>query len=103
MAVSGKQRKINERSLANLRQFPPGVSGNPNGRPKGRTLLEAIRDHLAKGGNLDASALAFVKELKRGSAKHAKEILDREEGAPDQHLTIEVIYRDRPSDAVSDN
>ena len=77
------------------RPFLPGVSGNPGGRPKGRTLITVIRKQL-RGANMDeaeleAAALAFVAKMKEGSFPHLKEYIDREEGkVPDVvHSDIE--------------
>ncbi len=34
MTTNNRQRKVSERSLANLKPFKPGQSGNPKGMPK---------------------------------------------------------------------
>ena len=39
-----KQQESSKRVVG--RPFPPGVSGNPAGRPKGRTIREEIRQYL---------------------------------------------------------
>lgn len=97
---TGKQRRINDRSLANLRPFPKGVSGNPSGRPQGPTLLTEIRDLLNGRGGKDrkAAAKAFIAQLKRGSIAHAKEVIEREEGkTPDDgKLVVEFVMREAP-------
>lgn len=69
------------------RKWKPGQSGNPNGRPKGKTLSEEIRYALAeeiKGGGgltyMEAIAKVIIKEALKGKFPYTKEILERMEG-----------------------
>jgi hypothetical protein len=80
----------------NLKPFPPGVSGNPNGRPKGRSLTARLRDLLdqyeLEGERLpdgkqvaDLVVEAIVKPALNGDIRHQQEILNRVDGkVPDQ-------------------
>jgi hypothetical protein len=95
-AVTDKQRANTEgrkRSLANLKPFKKGQSGNPKGRPKSITLSEAMRNELAKvlPGTDQTFAEIIAKKLVQGAAMGnilaAKEIADRTEGSHDRRLT----------------
>jgi hypothetical protein len=92
-------------------RFRPGQSGNPKGRPKGKTLTEVIRKKLAQKGEdgqslLNAIAQVFVDEAKAGHYQFAKELIDRVDGkVPDRvagpggdDLTIRVVYVNRRRD-----
>lgn len=73
-------------------RFKPGQSGNPGGRPKGRTLLSVVREILAKEGEkgLTAAARGYAKQMKRGNFAHLKEYIEREEGkVPDRIAGVE--------------
>jgi hypothetical protein len=77
--------------------FMPGQSGNPGGRPSGRTLTSIIREVLdsktIKGKPLpegrtvaDVLAEVFIAEALKGKFPFAKEVIDRADGkVPDRH------------------
>src|SRR4051812_18914927 len=69
-------------------RFPPGRSGNPGGRPPGRSLTALLREILDSGtfggkalpqGKTVADVLAevFVREALKGKFPFAKEVLER--------------------------
>jgi hypothetical protein len=90
------------RSLANLKPFKPGRSGNPSGRPKSITLSEALRHELAKAhpeskdGETYAEKIAGVlcKAAAEGNVNAAKEIADRTEGKPRQAIDVDMSVMD---------
>jgi hypothetical protein len=94
-------------------QFKPGVSGNPNGRPKGvRNKKTIIAEFLeSQGGMLDGRPATnieiilatWIKKAKEnGDDKAIRDLLDRYLGKADQNvnmnqggeLTIRTIYDD---------
>lgn len=73
-------------------QFAPGQSGNPGGRPKGRSITALIRELLdapasdRNGSPIvgktvgDQVAEALLREARSGDVRAIKELLDRTEG-----------------------
>ena len=53
--ATGDQRTGRERSLANLRPYKPGLSGNPSGRPKGPGFYDVLCAHADDVGSLVVS------------------------------------------------
>lgn len=97
--VTDKQRANSEgrkRSLANLKPFRKGVSGNPNGRPKTITLSEAYRQTLAAQMPDDASSRTYAQAIAemvidaavKGNVAAARELADRTEGKPKQAIDV---------------
>jgi Family of unknown function (DUF5681) len=83
-------------------QFAPGVSGNPNGRPKSRTLSEAYRELLKQPlpsdptrTYADVVAAALLKNAMSGDVSSARELADRTEGKPRQPVDLSVDDRRR--------
>ncbi len=59
-------REVTENSLANLKEFEPGKSGNPNGRPVGAKT--GLRARLIRGLDTE-TATDILKELKANGIK----------------------------------
>ena len=100
-AATDKQRGNSDaraRSLANLKPFQPGQSGNPAGRPKSITLSETLRRELAKECPEEADqtyaeriAAVLCKSAAEGNVRAAQEIADRTEGKPRQSVSSQYI------------
>jgi hypothetical protein len=79
-------------------QFKPGVSGNPGGRPKGRSIVARIRELLDRTTDLqgmpleggrtlgDLLAEQVLRNALEGDVKAAKDLLDRLEGRSRQSV-----------------
>jgi hypothetical protein len=98
----------------NLKPFPKGQSGNPNGRPKGvpntatrlRRILELTnqKKNIANGKIEEFTVaeqmdMALIKKALRGDVVAYREIIDRLEGKAKQSLevtekTIKVLHTD---------
>jgi len=85
-----------EKSLANLKPWAKGVSGNPGGRPRKQPITEAYLEVAARTvpgdsqGRTYAQAAAerqFRAALK-GSTSAIREIADRLEGKPQQRIEV---------------
>ncbi len=88
--MAKKQRKTTQKKeIGGItgKGFKPGQSGNPKGRPRGRTLLTLVREMLQQneGKPLEVVAQAYINAMGKGSFQHLKEYIDREEGkVPDR-------------------
>jgi hypothetical protein len=92
-------------------RYPPGVSGNPGGMPKGAAKLSAAmrrwlgqpwRDKQAQAGmtNADGVAIGIGARALQGDVPAAKMIADRTEGRPPQSITVAFDERERMRRAV---
>ena len=105
---------VHANSLANLKSFPPGQSGNPGGRPRGVTYptewmrgmagltsteIQRIRDDEDETVSRRIAAGMYLDALRAQSPRARKEavseICDRTSGKPRQQL--EVATRTRRS------
>jgi len=89
-----KQRKNNEGGITG-KGFKPGVSGNPNGRPKKENcvsdLLRSKGDELQPDGKTKLQAVidTLYDRANEGELKAIDMIFDRLEGKPAQKVEVE--------------
>ena len=79
--------QISEASLANLKPWQPGQSGNPGGRPKSRNITKALRIAVEKeygDGRTGAEIIAtkLMELVEEGNVHAIRELNDRLEGKP---------------------
>lgn len=75
----------------NLKPFPKGTSGNPNGRPKKLPKIDdLLQDILGSQDDRDSEAhailMGLVKQAKSGNVKAAEILLDRAYGKAQQFI-----------------
>ena len=89
-----KQHKYNEGGITG-KGFKPGISGNPNGRPKKENcvsdLLRNKGDEIQDDGKTKLQAVIDTLYLRasQGELKAIDMIFDRLEGKPAQKLEVE--------------
>lgn len=86
-------------------QFPPGTSGNPAGKPKGRKhfatiFMEVLQQEVNLGGKKmtmsRAMTEAMVRKAIRGDVSAFNAVSDRVDGKPTQDMDIEVTENPTP-------
>lgn len=88
------------------KQFQKGESGNPNGRPKGKTITERVRDLLESNPDRAAAIVeAGVKAAEDGDFQFWKYLCDRMEGTPAQQMnfTGEVTHHVKVIERINRN
>ena len=70
------------------RPFPPGVSGNPSGRPKRKPIFDAIADELGAKETRDIvkALIAAASRRSRPDTRAAEFLRDSYEGKPSQSI-----------------
>ena len=99
--MSQQSCTISEKSLANLRPWQPGQSGNPLGRPATRSLIKALRqklDVVDESGKTGAERLSekLIELAMDGDTAALRECFDRIEGKPIQanvNVTIDESFQ----------
>ncbi len=88
------------------KQFPKGVSGNPNGRPKLTRLTDALREQLAEAMPgapertiAEQIARTLIREAIGGNVQAIREIGDRTEGKPKQAIDLDLQINDWRTEA----
>lgn len=77
------------------KQFKPGQSGNPKGKPKKLPAIDKLMADVlgAEGDNIsEAEAIlqALIKRAKKGDVRAAEVLLDRGYGKAKQNMHIEL-------------
>ena len=94
ITISPESRSPSPESPVTGKGFRPGVSGNPNGRPRTAKFSEAARQLLAeidaKSGETNAESLVrhCFKRAMHGSARHLELLLAYVEGKPKQGVEL---------------
>lgn len=81
--LTDKQRRNREISNANLIPFKEGQSGNPGGRPAGKSITAELRKLIDSGTNAEDMAkilFGMAKRMSPDQIKALKELLDRTDG-----------------------
>ncbi len=101
--TDAKQTQKNKFAPGNKigKQFAPGVSGNPSGRPRLTKLTEALREQLAEINPhapeetiAEAIAQTLIKLAIAGDVAAIREIADRTEGKPKQPIDVDLQIND---------
>lgn len=85
--TGNNERERTNRGWANIKPWPKGVSGNPNGRPKKAQQIVKTAEELSDEALKVVAALMFSKDP-AVALRAAQTILDRAVGKPKQAVDI---------------
>lgn len=79
--------------IPNSKPFPPGVSGNPNGRPKKLPALDALMEKVMGEEKDGVSAMEVILKALRakaakGDVRAAEIVLNRAYGKPKEFMDV---------------
>lgn len=96
--IKPKQSKADKQLAKQLDPFKwkPGQSGNPNGRPKGPTLKEWVRQRLLEMD--DAERIEFIRGVPREIIWKMSEGNPKDEAVIKSHITISDVLDDLEND-----
>ena len=98
---TGKARPANRPLPPEATRFKPGVSGNPNGRPKKQLAVQkSAEDHIEDALKVLVDAMKDPDPKVRIAAANA--ILDRGMGKPKQSVEMKADVTNHGSEPVSD-
>ncbi len=85
-----ENREPHPNSLANLKRFQPGESGNPSGRPKKKLVDHALETLLEETDSQKAIEIAkvLIQKALDGDTKAAQLVAERTEGKPNQKVEV---------------
>ena len=93
--VTATEAAANSETRAPGRPFPPGVSGNPDGRPKkDKQFAQFVQQYLEEHDEVEHQPRnivllkALYEEGKKGNVVAAREVLDRGYGKPVQRHEV---------------
>ena len=84
----------NKNSLANLKPYVPGVSGNPSGKP-GYDVAAALARAVIEGCQVDAYK-GLADSLSKGNAYVFKELAERGYGKLKEQYEVKHVHEDVP-------
>lgn len=75
----------------NLKPWKKGQSGNPNGRPKGRSMTAELERQLASGDTMEKIVKATLLLAAKGNGVALRTVWDRIDGRIEQQVSVRQV------------